>query len=79
MTHFRVWVGEGDCEGLSFVMPPDVTFQTVLAAKRLFTAITRTVKWLLPFKKQTKRKPLNNKKGPIMCIVVCKEQSELQK
>lgn len=48
MTHFRVWVGDGDGEGPSFVVAPDVTFQTVLAAKRLLTAITRTVKWLLP-------------------------------
>ena len=47
MTHFRVWMGEVDGEGLSFVMAPDVTLQTVLAAKCLFTTVTRTVEWLL--------------------------------
>lgn len=48
VTHFRVRMGEGDGEGLSFVVASDVTLQTVLAAESLLTAITRTVKWLLP-------------------------------
>lgn len=42
-------MGEGDAEGLSFVVAPDVTLQTVLAAKGLLTAITGAVKWLLPY------------------------------
>lgn len=43
-------MGEGDGEGLSFVVAPDVTLQTVLAAKSLLTAVTGTVEWLLPYR-----------------------------
>lgn len=50
VTHFRGRMGEGDAEGLSFVMASDVTLQTVLAAKRLLAAVTGTVEWLLPYK-----------------------------
>lgn len=44
----RQWVGDGDAEGLSFVVAPDVTLQTVLAAERLLAAVTGTVERLLP-------------------------------
>lgn len=50
VTHFRERMGEGDAEGLSFVVASDVTLQTVLAAKRLLAAVTGTVEWLLPYK-----------------------------
>lgn len=50
VTHFRERMVEGDAEGLSFVVASDVTLQTVLAAKSLLTAITRTVEWLFPFR-----------------------------
>lgn len=50
VTHFRERMGEGDAEGLSFVMAPDVTLQTVLAAKSLLAAVTGTVEWLLPYR-----------------------------
>lgn len=53
VTHFRQRMGEGDGEGLSFVVAPDVTLQTVLAAKRLLTAITGTVERLLPYRMRT--------------------------
>ncbi|TNN89134.1 hypothetical protein EYF80_000422 [Liparis tanakae] len=42
-------MGESDCEGLSFVVAPDVTLQTVLAAESLLTAVAGTVEWLLPY------------------------------
>jgi len=42
-------MGESDCEGPSFVVAPDVTLQTVLAAKCLLTAVAGTVEWLLPY------------------------------
>lgn len=45
-------MGEGDTEGLSFVVAPDVTLQTVLAAKSLLTAVTGTVEWLLPYRER---------------------------
>lgn len=50
VTHFGERMGEGDGEGLSFVVAPDVTLQTVLAAKSLLTAVTGTVEWLLPYR-----------------------------
>lgn len=50
VTHFRKRMGEGNAEGLSFIMAPDVTLQTVLAAKSLLTAITGTVERLLPYR-----------------------------
>lgn len=49
-------MGEGDAEGLSFVVAPDVTLQTVLAAESLLTAITGTVEWLLPYRASRDRK-----------------------
>lgn len=55
MTHFRERVGEGDAKGLSFVMAPDVTLQTVLAAKSLLTAVTGTVEWLLTYRDRDRR------------------------
>lgn len=49
-------MSEGDAEGLSFIVAPNVTLQTVLAAKSLLTAVTRTVEWLLPFRTSRDRK-----------------------
>lgn len=48
-------MGEGDAEGLSFVVAADVTFQTVLAAKSLLTTVTGTVEWLLPYRTRKER------------------------
>lgn len=43
-------MSERDAEALSFVMASDVTLQTVLTTKSLFTAVTGTVEWLLPYR-----------------------------
>lgn len=56
VTHFRERMGEGDAEGLSFVVATDMTLQTVLAAESLLTAITGTVEWLLPYRASRDRK-----------------------
>ena len=48
-----MWMGEGNAEGLSFAVAPDVTLQTVLAAESLLTAITGTVERLLPYRTKT--------------------------
>lgn len=49
-------MGEGNGEGLSFVVAADVTLQTVLAAKSLLTAVTGAVEWLLPYRTSKDRK-----------------------
>lgn len=53
LTHFRKRMGQGNSEGLYFIMAPYVTFQTVLAAKGLLTTITGAIEWLLPCGKNT--------------------------
>lgn len=60
VTHFRERMGEGNTEGLSFIMAADMTLQTVLAAKSLLTAIAGTVEWLLPYSTRRDRDELRS-------------------
>ena len=50
LSYLRQRVAECDGEGLALAVAPDVALQTVLAAERLLTAVTGTVKRLLPFR-----------------------------
>lgn len=53
LTHTQAtYIRQGDGERLSFVMAPDVTLQTVLAAERLLTAVAGAVEGLLSWRRR---------------------------